>query len=1014
MWWVVLIALPTLVTALVYRCENDEVLIVQSFGNDTIRMHCQRLDMCGYQNLRCDYDDFQPQCGGLMNFVAHVVQSTPTSPSVFISFSLRFISILTEIWDLHRAVLNRGIIISEDFVHAFPNECVMLFQSVEHTCCNLFNPRLPHTIPTHVGNDCFIYELPDGSSHTEHATVNDHPPLTVLKNAAEIPEHIEGVSGYRLRLYLLKNKSPPTLLVKGIERRLKDQLSGKRSVGRVGLALPGHGVPNIHVHVNASGNNNNVISGNNGRENTVPGHINITIHTGEGKQSIGNVANGSPKQNRNYERDSAGGDREGEDEHKQKRGREGKRGKTNNRKNKDGGPINGNDVNNADDSRNADGDNDRDRGGHGRKGSGGMRGKNERERNGKKSSKVGENIGESKAGAGNGDENRIELNGNEGDQTVGKKSVIGAHNGSEEIAKTKKGERKGEQSSKNGKNIGKSEAGTRDGDGSNSGSDGNGRSAAVGKKGQVRRKESGEADSEAGEESRKNSESAGDFRSGGGNGNSNGDSGGVKGVGSRAFTVRNGNGLDGSGDPRVEAKGGGSSAAAGQSGNGGENAESHTINGAGKIKIGDRDKGAEPGKGGSDSGNEAEPSERVELKNSSISRKKKGKGSLRTEDEVDSDDSLHEKRKGNETGGKSSGILDGSDKPKGVDGKPRLEEMKGQNGHIRKTLDRQAAATDDPSKAIIEQTTKRTIESSKRKSTLLHSKLGVTNPSDILTTSRSTDAAIVSVESTTTRTSTNRTAKKESQKTEDDSKVGKLSKEARKANGGLSSTTSSGLKSGKTVRSKASHSMERTFSNMTTNVHGRNATKPMHESTEMTIPGSKTVSSSISTNTTLKDSSGGGLGAPSGNPSSTSTAPENDKTLIKQPSTLSAIPVDKKAVGVAAPPARARLAAAAAAGQQGGPKPPSKKAADPKAVKKAMKRLKRMNCFPADALVTTVTGRKRMDQLAVVWNDLSHASLYIASCSLSHQLLSVYWNAVEKLQTLFFNFMCWYRVQEMY
>uniref|UniRef100_A0A0K0CTC5 Secreted protein n=1 Tax=Angiostrongylus cantonensis TaxID=6313 RepID=A0A0K0CTC5_ANGCA len=51
MWRVVLIALPTLVTALLYRCENDEVLIVQNFGNDTIRMHCQRLDMCGYQNL---------------------------------------------------------------------------------------------------------------------------------------------------------------------------------------------------------------------------------------------------------------------------------------------------------------------------------------------------------------------------------------------------------------------------------------------------------------------------------------------------------------------------------------------------------------------------------------------------------------------------------------------------------------------------------------------------------------------------------------------------------------------------------------------------------------------------------------------------------------------------------------------------------------------------------------------------------------------------------------------------
>ncbi|KAE9418396.1 hypothetical protein Angca_004156 [Angiostrongylus cantonensis] len=766
MWRVVLIALPTLVTALLYRCENDEVLIVQNFGNDTIRMHCQRLDMCGYQNLRCDYDDFQPQCGGLMNFVAHVVQSTPTSP-------------------------------------------------VEHTCCNLFNPRLPHTIPTHVGNDCFIYELPDGSSHTEPVTFNDQPPLTILKNAAEIPEHI-GVSGYRLRLYLLKNKSPPTLLVKGIERRLWStwarnvwgdaaKSQNRRRVDGVqskaadpSSSLPsGQGVPNIHVHVNASGNNNNVISGNNGRENTVPGHINITIHTGENRQSIGNGAN----------------------------------------------------------------------------------------------------------------------------------------------------------SIKDEKNISESEAGTRDGEGSKSGSDGSGRSEAVGKKGKIMRKESGEAGSEAGKESRKNSENPGDFRSGDGNGNSNGDSDGVRGVGSRTFTVRNGDGIDGSGDPRVEAKGGGSSAADVQSGNGGENAVSPIINGAGRAKIGDRAEGVGPKKGENHSGNGAEPSERVKLKNSSISRKEKGKDSLSAEDGMDRNDLL----RGGSMRSVSIGILDGSDKSKGADGKPRFEGMKGQNGHIGKTLSRQASVTDHPSETIIEQTTKRTIESSKRKSTLLNSKLGVTSTPDMLTTSRSTDAAIVSVEGTTARTSTNRTTKKKSKTTEDDSKVGKLSKEAGKANGGLSPTTSSGLKSGKTVSSKASHSMGGTISNKSTNVYGRNATKPIQESAEMTTLKSKTVSSSVSTNTTLKASLGGGLGASSGNHSSISSALENAKATIKPPSNSSTIPVDKKAasIRVAAPSARARLAAA-----------PSKKAADPKA-EKAMKRLKRMNCFPADALVTTTTGRKRMDQLAV-------------------------------------------------
>ncbi|RCN46910.1 hypothetical protein ANCCAN_07089 [Ancylostoma caninum] len=85
MWWL-LVFVPAAL-ALNYRCQNNQVLVVQSFGNDTIRMHCQRLDMCGYQRLRCDYDEFQPQCGGLMNFVAHVVQTSATSPSVHL---LRF------------------------------------------------------------------------------------------------------------------------------------------------------------------------------------------------------------------------------------------------------------------------------------------------------------------------------------------------------------------------------------------------------------------------------------------------------------------------------------------------------------------------------------------------------------------------------------------------------------------------------------------------------------------------------------------------------------------------------------------------------------------------------------------------------------------------------------------------------------------------------------------------------------------------------------------------------------
>lgn len=44
-------ALFALAGAISYRCENNQVLIVQSFGNDTIRMHCQKLNLCGLPNL---------------------------------------------------------------------------------------------------------------------------------------------------------------------------------------------------------------------------------------------------------------------------------------------------------------------------------------------------------------------------------------------------------------------------------------------------------------------------------------------------------------------------------------------------------------------------------------------------------------------------------------------------------------------------------------------------------------------------------------------------------------------------------------------------------------------------------------------------------------------------------------------------------------------------------------------------------------------------------------------------
>lgn len=37
--------------AISYRCENNQILIVQNFGNDRIRMHCQKLNLCGVKKL---------------------------------------------------------------------------------------------------------------------------------------------------------------------------------------------------------------------------------------------------------------------------------------------------------------------------------------------------------------------------------------------------------------------------------------------------------------------------------------------------------------------------------------------------------------------------------------------------------------------------------------------------------------------------------------------------------------------------------------------------------------------------------------------------------------------------------------------------------------------------------------------------------------------------------------------------------------------------------------------------
>lgn len=166
-----------------YRCENNQVLIVQNFGNDTIRMHCQKLNLCGNINTKCNYSTDQLSCGGRNNFVSNVNQASPTA-------------------------------------------------NVLHTCCELRRKEIGEEdnafIPGHIGNDCFIYELPDGTntSITDSASntrkidgsnvASSLDDFIIFKSTDDKP--IKNGYGYRMRLYLLKNKSPPSLVVKAIER----------------------------------------------------------------------------------------------------------------------------------------------------------------------------------------------------------------------------------------------------------------------------------------------------------------------------------------------------------------------------------------------------------------------------------------------------------------------------------------------------------------------------------------------------------------------------------------------------------------------------------------------------------------------------------------------------------------------------------------------------------------------------------------------------------------------------
>ncbi|RCN46912.1 hypothetical protein ANCCAN_07091, partial [Ancylostoma caninum] len=62
------------------------------------------------------------------------------------------------------------------------------------------------------------------------------------------------------------------------------------------------GPQHLHVHVNASGNNNNVIHGGSGASDSAvspPGQINITVHTGQYREAASGLPNVKSESNSN-------------------------------------------------------------------------------------------------------------------------------------------------------------------------------------------------------------------------------------------------------------------------------------------------------------------------------------------------------------------------------------------------------------------------------------------------------------------------------------------------------------------------------------------------------------------------------------------------------------------------------------------------------------------------------------------------------------------------------------------
>ncbi|KJH45672.1 hint module, partial [Dictyocaulus viviparus] len=282
-------------------------------------------------------------------------------------------------------------------------------------------------------------------------------------------------------------------------------------------------------------------------------------------------------------------------------------------------------------------------------------------------------------------------------------------------------------------------------------------------------------------------------------------------------------------------------------------------------------------------------------------------------------------RKRNKLGGDNPDLSGSDGKLNGIDGK---NGKRGKNGEDGEALNKKSV-TDEP--LIEDGTTKRTIDKSKNKQAVGNSSGSVTDYPDVVTTDGFTDNANAGGTTISVRTSGNAE--------------------------GLDNAKSGGPNTNKSAGNKASTSPSKSGASVGDGSK-QSSGKPTAD-IQSIRPTNGDALKVIS-----RDDANGGADA-------TTRGATTVRAVVGGPrtnNTGSSMPV-LAAVG-SNPLVRSGGPSGNGASRAGGVGTQGAGGAgdimsDPQDLEDAMGRMKRMHCFPADALVTTVTGPKRMDQLAV-------------------------------------------------